>query len=318
MRRGASGSDIDNEAAAWAVRIDNGLSDVDRETLEEWLRHDPRHVGALVRAQAVWVSIDHVGALQAGARKPQPMPARRPLIRYFGALAATLFVGLISVSLYEHYLGRYASDRGEIRTVMLEDGSRVVLDSDSTIKVHFSAKERSIDLLSGEATFKVAHNKAWPFVVRARDLAVRAVGTSFAVSLQPSQVSVTVAEGIVEIKDTERKSLTVKRLLQRNNMLIAPMGGNFREAKLAPTEVARRLSWQEGLLVFNGENLAQAAAEVNRYATEPVVIDDDRLGARAFVGSFHVGNSKAFADSAAAAFDARVSEEGGAFHLSRE
>lgn len=318
MRRGASGSDIDSEAADWAVRIDNELSDSDRETLEEWLRRDPRHVGALVRAQAIWVSVDHVGALQVGARKPQPVSARRPFVQYFGALAATLLAGFISISVYAYNLGRYASDHGEIRTVTLADGSRVVLDSDSTIKVHFNAKERSIDLLSGEASFKVAHNKAWPFVVRARDLAVRAVGTSFAVSLQPRQVSVTVAEGIVEIKDTEHKSLTLKRLVPRNNIFVAPAGGKIFEAKVAPNEVARRLSWQEGLLVFNGEDLAQAAAEVNRYATEPVVIDDDRLGARAFVGSFHVGNSKAFADSAAAAFDAKVSEEGGAFHLSRE
>jgi transmembrane sensor len=48
------------------------------------------------------------------------------------------------------------------------------------------------------------------------------------------------------------------------------------------------------------------------------VIDDDRLGERAFVGVFHVGNSRAFADSAAAAFDAKVTEEAGALHVSRE
>ena len=70
-----------------------------------------------------------------------------------------------------------------------------------------------------------------------------------------------------------------------------------------------------GLLIFDGEDLAEAAAQVNRYASVPIVVDDEKLGQYAFVGVFRIGESKAFADSAAAAFDARVVEEGGAYHL---
>jgi transmembrane sensor len=318
MNRGVRGSGIDDQAAVWAVRLDNDPSDADREDLEEWLRRDPRHVGALVRAQAIWINADHIGALQAGARQAPVTSPHGYATYWVSAVAATLLLAIVSVSAYSYFAGRIESNHGQIRRIALADGSHVVLDSDSTIKVHFNDRERTIELLNGEASFQVAHNKAWPFVVHARNLAVRAVGTNFTVSLLPRQISVTVAEGVVEVKGENGKAEIVRHMVSRNKVLVAPAAGPVKVADLRADEVARRLAWRDGLLVFNGESLSEAALEVNKYASEPVVIDDDRLGERAFVGVFHVGNSRAFADSAAAAFDAKVTEEAGALHVSRE
>ncbi|HEY1837172.1 MAG TPA: FecR domain-containing protein [Rhizomicrobium sp.] len=317
--RAANGDDIDTKAAAWAVRLDGiDLSETEHEALENWLQRDPRHVGALVRAQASWTDLDRMAALHAGAPRA-PVQARAMFGRYARQwampIAASLLIAVLGLSTYSFFDGRYASDHGQVRHITLEDGSVVALDSDSVIQTRFTPQERGIYLKSGDASFQVAHNRKWPFIVHANDIAVRAVGTNFAVSLQSHQVMVTVAEGVVEVHRVDAVGPASKRVIRHDDELVAPAAHPLEVTALKPAEVARKLAWRNGLLVFDGDHLAQAAAKVNRYASVPVDIDDERLGDRAFVGVFRVGDSKAFADSAAAAFDATVDEEGGAYHL---
>lgn len=319
MRRAPKGDDIDSSAAAWAVRLDAGeLSAADRESLESWLGEDPRHRGALVRAQAIWSDLDRVAALHAGAAgSPMRVPSRhrRPLQRWTLPIAASLVLALAASLLFNFYHGRFASDRGQVRHLTLSDGSSVVLDTDSVIRVHYTPKERGIYLRSGAASFQVAHNTRWPFVVHAEDITVRAVGTSFVVSVRQKEVQVTVAEGTVEVRRVKKGGSGPPHLVHHDHELVYGPAKPPELDTLRPAEVDRKLAWRRGLLVFDGEDLAEAAAQVNRYASVPVVVDDRELGRHAFVGVFRIGASKAFADSAAAAFDAKVVKEGGAYHL---
>ena len=80
------------------------------------------------------------------------------------------------------------------RRLVLDDGSTVVLNTDSVVQVRFRKNRRDIILRKGEASFQVAHDAFRPFVVHADGVAVKAVGTSFAVREQPGGVKVTVAE----------------------------------------------------------------------------------------------------------------------------
>lgn len=313
MRRGVKGNDIDSTAAAWAVRLDAGeLSEEDRESLERWIQEDPRHRGALVRAQAIWDDLDRVAALHGGAITEA---RRRSVTRWALPAAACLVIAVAAASLYAFYHNRFASERGQVRYLTLADGSRVVLDTDSVIRVRFTPHERGIELRSGSASFQVTHNTGWPFVVHAGDVSVRAVGTSFVVSLMQKDVQVVVAEGTVEVRRMRQGTSSPPHFVQRDHELVYELATPPRIAALQPAQVDRELAWRRGLLVFDGEDLAAAAAQVNRYAAVPVVIDDARLGRQVFVGVFHIGSSKAFVDSAAAAFDARVVEDGGAYHL---
>jgi transmembrane sensor len=84
---------------------------------------------------------------------------------------------------------------------------------------------------------------------------------------------------------------------------------------LTSEDVARQLAWRDGQLDFNGETVAHAAAEVSLYAARPVIIDDPRLGQKTFVGVFRMGDSKAFADTAATAYDDRVIEQEDGLHI---
>jgi transmembrane sensor len=191
-----------------------------------------------------------------------------------------------------------------------------VLNTDSVVQVCFHKDRRDIILRKGEASFQVAHDAFRPFVVHADGVAVKAVGTSFAVRENPNGVMVTVAEGVVEVARPQDDKVE-RHYVGRDRQLVALKSKPLRApAVVSETQVSRQLAWREGLLMFDGETLGQAASEVNRYTQTPVVIDDPRLAGRAFVGVFQVGDVRAFARAAASAFDAPVAQkDDGSIHL---
>jgi transmembrane sensor len=185
------------------------------------------------------------------------------------------------------------------------------------VQVRFRKDRRDIILKKGEASFQVAHDAFRPFVVHADGVAVKAVGTAFAVRAGPKGVLVTVAEGVVEVAQQKKASKAVeRRYVGRDNQVVALNAVPMKAAQVSEGEVSRRLAWREGLLMFDGETLGQAASEVNRYTQTPVVIDDPSLADKAFVGVFQVGDVRAFARAAATAFDAQVvQKDDGSIHL---
>src|SRR5207249_1896122 len=93
----------------------------------------------------------------------------------------------------------YSTGVGEQRSIELADGSTVSMNSKSRIRLRYSQAERSVDLLEGQALFHVAKDHARPFIVKADDTRVRAVGTQFDVYERRSGTVVTVLEGEVAV-----------------------------------------------------------------------------------------------------------------------
>ncbi|WP_447414957.1 FecR family protein, partial [Clostridium perfringens] len=69
--------------------------------------------------------------------------------------------------------------------------------------------QRFVRMLKGEAHFDVAHNPARPFIVKAGDSTLRAVGTAFNVRLRPELTELTVIEGRVAVRDSGAATRTV-------------------------------------------------------------------------------------------------------------
>jgi transmembrane sensor len=315
-------ADIQSAAAAWAVRLDRGrLSEAEQRELDAWLEADVRHLGALARAEAIWCDLDRLAAMDRAGIESVPARPRRLDWRPWRAAAAFALAAVFAAGLggvgYDRFAGREASRVGEIRRLVLDDGSTVVLNTDSVVQVRFRKDRRDIILRKGEASFQVAHDAFRPFVVHADGVAVKAVGTAFAVREGPKGVLVTVAEGVVEVARPRKAAKPAeRRYVARDNQVVALNAAPLKQAPVSDTQVARRLAWREGLLMFDGETLGQAATEVNRYTQTPVVIDDPRLADRAFVGVFQVGDVRAFARAAATAFDAQVAQkDDGSIHL---
>jgi transmembrane sensor len=305
----------------WVMRLDRGeLSDAERLELEAWLSADSRHRGAFARAQAIWSSVRSIGA-QGG---PVIAPARAfwlvaTRLRLAASIAVLTLVAGGGFAAFNLLSGSESSGIGEVRRIALGDGSTMVLNTASEARVRFDGHERLVVLKKGEASFLVAKHDARPFIVRARDVSVRAVGTSFVVRMQPAAVSVTVDEGVVEVARPQGESLPPeKRRLSASRQLTAAPARPIKMATLNRREVSRQLAWQEGFLIFDGELLLRAVQEVNRYSTVSVKIDDTVLENKPFFGVFRTGDSRAFAYAVATLFNAHVKEESGSLHVTTE
>jgi transmembrane sensor len=321
MSNAIKSDDIDDIAAQWVLRQDRGeMSPEEQRELDAWLQSNSLHLGAFVRAQAIWVDLDRVAALNAGrAAADERGEKRRSLARVasftavFIATAATLF------AVAQSYLaGRETTQLGEMRRITLNDGSAVALNTASVMQVRFARDERHVVLRRGEASFQVAHDKQRPFVVDAGDVSVLAVGTAFTVRMrEEGDVTVVVTDGVVEVT-RDRGILTEQAQKQRavrDQEVIVAARQPMTTLPLSKQEIARRLAWEEGQLVFDGERLDEAVAEVNRYVATPVRIESDTLAAKSFVGVFRTGDARAFAYAAAAAFNAHVHEDADAVRI---
>src|SRR5262249_46344641 len=160
-----------------------------------------------------------------------------------------------------------------------------------------------------EATFEVAHDVTRPFLVSARGLTVKAVGTVFDVRLRDDRVDVTVTDGVVEL-NSGGTALPPQRVAKNTTAHIPSGSGSGSPQLTTGQSTERQLAWHGGLLVFEGESLSQAAAEFSRYSERKVVVSGASLAARPIFGVFRTDNVSGFVRAACDAFGARAVEDG--------
>ena len=257
---------------------------------------------------------------------------RRPVLVI--SLAALLAFGVVELGLMRAPVqsGYYSTSIGESRMISLADGSSVTLNTNSILEQDFSRKQRVIRLVSGEAVFDVAHDKSRPFLVYAADGVIRAVGTKFAVRLEPDNVRVTVTEGRVEMQRravnggdgralaVANSTIAVAAVHDENMLRAAPVllqqgeageidrvEGASKQA-VSERDMAERLSWVNGQLVFYDRELQSVIAEVARYTPVTIQIEDDALRTRRITGIIQIGDVSVMLDTIEQSLGVRAEE----------
>ena len=182
MSAQGNASEIDDEAVAWAVRLDGRDIELSESPeLKAWLAADPRREGALLRAQAALSFLDRGRALAGSQAIAAPAIRRRPNRRglLLGAGGGAVAAGLGAAAVLAVGVRRYETGVGEIRRVSLKDGSLLAINTHSAVEVALRSHQRGVNLKAGEAWFQVAKDADRPFVVEAGPVRVRAVGTAF-------------------------------------------------------------------------------------------------------------------------------------------
>jgi len=309
-------STIDQQAMAWMLRAEKGvLDDVEQQAFDAWFGADIRHQGAFLRATAINNALSRATVQEslrpaperlrtewAGVSWRQPPPRRAWLAA--GALAAgAAFFGLGTIFTSGPDATVLATAMGEVRRVPLADHSVASINSDSEVAVRLDGKLRQVALQRGEAWFEVAKDKTRPFVVAAGDASVRAVGTAFGVRRHGNGVQVQVTEGTVEIAGAGGAG---RQLLTAGHSAFIPARGGAIAVASSAVDIARRLAWREGKLVFAHQPLADAVADFNRYSLKKIVIDDPRLATRTLVGQYQIDAPELFARDVAAFLEVPV------------
>ena len=293
------------EASAWFIEFRAGdvVGDA-RVRFIEWLRRSPEHIHAYLEISGAWAELPSsdphgridIAALIACARDeadvialppdrappaappstdtPHFMRRRVGLAAFAAAAVVVLTVAAVVLLRGGNVGGTYATGIGEQRTVQLADGSTVELNARSTIQVHLTEHQRDLTLVEGQALFRVAKDKQRPFVVRAGDAQVRAVGTEFDIYKKLSATVVTVVEGRVETyDDTDRPGSAAIVLSAGEQLTVLP----HIVTKPTRTDTAVATAWVQKRLIFEETPLSDVAEEFNRYNRRPLSIDDGDL-----------------------------------------
>jgi transmembrane sensor len=314
---------IEASAAQWAARVDRGaLTEEDLRELEAWLSQDRRHLGAFARVRAVAAHFDRAPALGPSFDHTHfREPLRRRLLRgrgawWAGALAAGIAV--VAVGLIVRVpSGEFSTQRGEVRLVPLADGSAITLNTETKVDVDYTQAERKVELVTGEALFNVAHDRARPFIVHAGDTHIRAVGTSFTVRrLAGDKVKVLVREGVVEVTQDVPVKPTPIRVVAESQAVLQPLTATAIAPVPAP-QIDRELAWQRGMISLDGRTLREAAEEFARYSSTRIIVNDPEIAERTVTGLFSANNPVGFARAVATSMNLKVDVDSSGVRLSR-
>lgn len=287
------------EAAAWFTRLSRRrVSTDDVRAFSAW-RRDPDNARAYQRVEAVWTASETLSAdadisaltAEALARPDKPERARtrnagflKPLGGVAVALAVVLGAGLWVVNRPLDY----ATAVGEQRTLRLEDGSRVILDTDTRLQVRLSADARSVTLVRGQAFFDVEGDPERPFTVSAGGTRVTAIGTRFDVRRLGDGARVVLVEGRVAVRDAD----TPKGdwALRPGQQVVT----TARRPAVTPVDAVRATSWTTGRLIFDGVPIRDAVAEVNRYSERKLALRAPAIAEIPVSGAFDTGDVDGF------------------------
>lgn len=275
-----SGTDLDQQARAWLVRLHSGRADPDDyRKANRWRHQSDQHARAYQRAERLWTLLGDLGE-RATLVDPVPLPRhRRGRSR---ALAASMLVALIVVPAllpWRVWTADLRTAVGEVRRVPLADGSVLTLNADSAVNLRLSGPRRRVILLRGEALFQVAQDQQRPFLVEAGDARIRVTGTAFDVERgDDGEVRLIVAQGSVAALDNEH------RLHLHANQQVRWRQGRLGDP--APIDAHQALAWRRGHLVFQDRPLAAVVDDLARYHPQRLILLGDELRQQRVSGVF--------------------------------
>jgi len=289
------------EASEWIARLNSDdVSTEDRAQFELWKRAHPFNARAYDELSLTWIRFLDAGALVRASEVAQPLNLRvQQRKRHWSitALAAGAVIATLLAGLYGQWLRsltRFETAIGEQTKIALPDGSMMDLNSNSRVEVHYSPLLRIIHLKRGEAFFKVAHDVRRPFWVTSGNCWIRAVGTQFDVYKKPVGLRVTVSEGAVQLGTTQGVrpfSQSVSSAVPAIATLFTGQQADLNAASvmtrsLSADDMVQALGWRDGSLYFADRALADVVAELNRYTSDQLILEDDELRTLVVGGTF--------------------------------
>ncbi len=319
------------DAAGWLVRL--RAEDVTADELEafgDWLREAPSNVQAYLSAVGLW---EQLGSMDLAAdidletvlaasnivplaeRQPagdlEPPKARARRRRWLGSVAASIAIAgmagtawWLSIAPNDGPLS-VSTGLGEQRSVALDDGSVLELNTQSTVQVVLGAGLRRARLIEGEALFDIAKDPGRPFVVEVDDTLIRVVGTRFNVRRFGEGATVTVLEGEVMVSQAATRpgnqnnnqasgdvaQLPVEALKLQTGMQTT-VGKAITRTETEIVDAEKVIAWMDRRLIFEGATIDHIVAEFNRYNTQRLIVNDKTVGSRRLTGTFDANDTE--------------------------
>ncbi len=325
-----SKQDIQEQACLWISRMDRGLSNTEKQALVVWINQNKIHHQTLLEMASYWDDLSVLNELSG--LFPLERTTKKTVNRFTAvAMAASVaLITLFSANLFingtylpfqtQPQLAQnkvYQTKIGEQASFSMPDGTNIQLNTNSLVKVAYSDARRQLTLVRGEARFDVAKDKMRPFTVTAGEQSFTALGTIFNIQKNDeTTMELVVTEGRVLItkasETIEKITNTLTKLAPEQLPGVLVLSGEkaiIADNTPAPIkqvsldQVQRDLAWQQGMLIFNGEPLAQALVEVSRYTATKFEIVDPQLANLKVAGYFKAGDVDGLLASLASNFN---------------
>jgi transmembrane sensor len=308
--------DVQEQACLWISRMDRGLSISEKQDLTAWINQNKAHHNVLLEMAAYWDDLSVLNELSGlFPLENTPKKVTNKFINI--AMAASIALGsFFSANFFiNHYAPSfsneqiaqsqsYKTDIGKQARFVLADGTNIQLNTNSVVNVTYTEQQRKITLVRGEAYFEVAKDKTRPFTVTAGKKSFTALGTIFNVQKKSDlAMELVVTEGRVLITkaseplETITNSFNISSIDKLPGTLVvsgekATIEHNLTSPvkKVSLDQVQRDLAWQQGMLIFEGEPLAQALMEVGRYTETQFKITEPHLANLKVAGYFKAGD----------------------------
>jgi transmembrane sensor len=307
-----------DQASDWIAKFDKSLSASEEGEFKVWLSESDENYTVFMDMAKLWDQMDTLSRLADIC--PDAAKSSLSLQRYSWPIAASVFLA-IAVTTWSYFdtEGResptatftmasqsvYETAIGEQFTFRLMGGTQIVLNTNSRVSVNYTTNNRFLYLERGEMHVSVAHDLSRPLSVIVGDRVVQAVGTEFNIEITgENSIELVVTEGVVMVGILEGP---IDETASREPLILSPSStfvaageevvidatddaATVVTAAIDSDEIAVRLSWREGNLIFRGESLEEAVLEVGRYTAVQFVFLDEESKKVRVAGLFKAGD----------------------------
>lgn len=295
-------SALEDEALTWVVRLHSGhASGQDVRACAAWQNISPAHQRAFREASILWEEIGSVDSSRRASsqtiwpadphrRRWWPRLRRWSLVACFSLLTIAWFSWKPLLNQFRFQTAEHRTAVGQQEEVVLQDGTRLTLNTDTALNVVFTPQQREIYLLKGEAAFSVAPDSMRSFIVRSQDTATTALGTKFTVHTQSDSVTVTVSEHTVQVSALHRPA-AADMVVREGQQVSYSTDGGWSGARSVDTNQVS--AWQRGKMIFEAQPLGAVVADLNRYRHGHIFILNPSLRTLPVTGVFEINDPEA-------------------------
>ncbi|RSC27276.1 DUF4974 domain-containing protein [Pseudomonas putida] len=271
-----------DEAQDWLIRL-QCPTEQDTQDFEAWLGAAEQNAEAYVEAEALWngAALRHL----AGDLHQQRRTSLRGRLRRHWKPLATAAVLLVGLFTFGNLPVRLQADHltvvGERQRLQLDDGAKVLLNTNSAFASEQRDGRQVARLLQGEAYFEVPGGNQPPLEVQAGPLRAQVRDTNFAVRYLDGQAQVRVQRGDVDLQAASDQRI---RLSAGDSISVGPDGFGQRQR----ADLQKELAWIDGRLVFENCPLSQVLDELRRYYPGWIINRNDHLQQVAVTGNYRL------------------------------
>ena len=313
-------AEIKAQAASWLARAHSGeWAEIDRMNFDAWLVQSRAHKAAYWRLEAAWHEAERLRVLRSPISRSDAAGGKRNSTTLKIAFAAALAAILGTASYFQLQSPQartYDTDIGGRQILSLSDGSKIELNTNTRLRIVGEAGQRQVWLEQGEAFFQIHHDAAHPFTVTVGDHKITDLGTKFSVRQDGDRLRVTLVEGKARLDSVDVWSRHQSAELSPGDVAIAT-ANSLSLVRKSDKALNEELGWRRGVLVFDRTSLADAVAEINRYNSQKLVIEDPSITRLTLDGTFPVHAVPEFIEVAQAVFGLRVERQANHTLISR-